>query len=320
LPHRILPAPMEGILTPLFCQALERQNLVHMWVTPFVRLGAELPRRHKLLRMIEHFMETSRPVVVQLMGRDPEVMAEAAHIFVEGGAVGINYNFACPSKTVIKHGSGGGLLRNPSFMAKVVDLTAQRCPGIPESIKMRTGYESPDECVEILKHLRQTSCSMVVVHHRTVLEQYKRVEGRLQRFALARQAWPDRDLVLSGDVLSVEQVLEIDPCPYDGIMVARGLIKRPLLIQEIKLTLESGELKTLSEAQKLNDSVDFMTSLATICLEDMDRFWSTKYMLEMGRNLFGKDSPYFRAMIDVISREGGPMDLINVIKEKPLAS
>ena len=57
---------MEGILTPLFCQALTRQELVKVWITPYVRLAGELPRRNKLLRLVSHFFETGLPVVVQL--------------------------------------------------------------------------------------------------------------------------------------------------------------------------------------------------------------------------------------------------------------
>jgi tRNA-dihydrouridine synthase len=316
LPNRVFPAPMEGILTPLFCKALERQNLVHMWMTPFVRLGGELPRRRKLLRMIEHFMESNKPLIVQLMGRDADVMAEAAAIFVEEGAVGINYNFACPSKVVIKHGSGGGLLRQPKFMAEAVDKTAALCPGIPVSIKMRTGVESPTECVEVLKHLRDSACAMIMLHHRTVSESYKKVDGRLERYALAREAWPDRDLVLSGDILSVDQVLKIDPCPYDGVMVARGMIKRPLLIREIHRALESGRHMDPGEEVLHREALDFLSLLLNICLEDVDRFWSSKYMLEMGRHLFGKESSTFREMIQVINGNGGPMDLLDMLSSK----
>ena len=315
---RILPAPMEGILTPLFCQALTRQELVKVWITPYVRLAGELPRRNKLLRMVAHFFETGLPVVVQLMGRDREVMAEAAYEFCQAGAAGINFNFACPSNTVIRHGAGGLHLRQPKFMADVVEATAKLCPTIPVSIKMRTGFEHPEECTNILKVLTDSSCSMVAVHHRTVTENYKKVPGRLQRFMLAREAWP-REMVLSGDVFSVGDVTEIPP-HFEGIMVARGLIRRPLLICEIRETLSQGA----SELQfPLHDNValQFMQSLANICREDPERYWSHKYMLEMARHIFGSESPVFRSMINLFDLGGDAEQLLTLLQQhKSVAS
>ncbi len=304
VPDRVLPAPMEGILTPLFCQCLTREKRVSLWVTPYVRLSAELPRQRKLLRMVEHFFETKLPVVVQLMGTHEEVLAEAAYRFVEAGAVGINFNFACPSKTVLKHGSGGGFLKQPKRMVSMVEAAARQAPGIPISVKMRTGYSSPMECVEVLKALYQSSCSMVAVHHRTVEESYKHVSGRVERWLRARQHWPDRDFIVSGDMFSVEDVLSLPP-DFTGVMVARGLIKRPLLINEIKAALSGLEVKTDAP---LNEDValDFLEHLATICLEDPERYWSSKYMLEICRHTLGRRSWLFEKMVETFRQKDLP--------------
>jgi tRNA-dihydrouridine synthase C len=283
-----------------------------MWITPYVRLGGELPRRNKLLRMVAHFFETGLPVVVQLMGREVEVMAEAAYEFAQAGAVGINYNFACPSNTVIRHGAGGVHLRNPQFMVDVVEATAQKCPNLPVSIKMRMGFEQPEECKNILKALTDSACAMVAVHHRTVSENYKKVSGRIDRFLMAREAWP-REMILSGDVFSVRDVTDIPPV-FEGIMVARGLIRRPLLICEIREALRAGTAD-LNFPLHEEVSLDFMRSLAAISREDPERYWSHKYMLEMGRHIFGGESTVFRSMISLFQQGGDATALLELLHE-----
>jgi tRNA-dihydrouridine synthase C len=255
--------------------------------------------------MVEHFFETGLPVIVQLMGTHEDVLAEAAYRFVEAGAVGINFNFACPSKTVLKHGSGGGFLRQPERMVSMVEATARRVPGIPVSIKMRTGYSSPDECIEVLKALYQSSCSMVAVHHRTVLELYKKVEGRLDRWLTAREHWPDRDFIVSGDMMSVSDVMGL-PKDITGVMIARGLIKRPLLITEIREAMARGEERgDLPVDEKV--ALDFLEHLATISCEDPEKYWSSKYMLEICRHTLGRESWLFKQLITAFKTDAkGP--------------
>ena len=177
---------------------------------------------------------------------------------------------------------------------------------------MRTGFEQPEECKNILQVLADSPCSMVAVHHRTVTENYKKVPGRLERFMMAREAWP-REMILSGDVFSVLDVTEIPPV-FEGIMVARGLIRRPLLICEIRETLRKGD-RELKFPLHDNVALQFMQSLASISREDPERYWSHKYMLEMGRHIFGSEAPVFRAMIDLFKLNGDAHQLLNLLHE-----
>ena len=105
-------------------------------------------------------------------------------------------------------------------------------------------------------------------------------------------------------MFSVEDVLSLPP-DFTGVMVARGLIKRPLLINEIKAALSGVEVKTDAP---LNEDValDFLEHLATICLEDPERYWSSKYMLEICRHTLGRRSWLFEKMVETFRQKDLP--------------
>ena len=138
LPDKVFPAPMEGILSPLFCRALADKAHVRSWITPFYRVSnGGVPRTSKLKREIAHFTETGLPVIVQLMGVKADLIAEVAQRFVAmENVVGLNFNFACPSKRVVTKGGGGACMQTPDLMKEIVEKTMKACPGFQSVLKL----------------------------------------------------------------------------------------------------------------------------------------------------------------------------------------
>ena len=123
------------------------------------------------------------------MGTDPGLLAEAAAAFIELGAAGVDFNFGCPSRRVVSGGAGGGALKNPQWMRKILATTRRMLPtAIPVSAKIRTGWHSPEEMDRIIPEiLSDGAVSFLTVHFRTVTEQYQPVPGRERRWARAIQ-------------------------------------------------------------------------------------------------------------------------------------
>ncbi len=63
-----------------------------------------------------NFLEKKRPVVLQLFGKNPENFVKALQIIKtlpkSQQPDGIDLNFGCPAKKVVRHGGGVTLMRN----------------------------------------------------------------------------------------------------------------------------------------------------------------------------------------------------------------
>lgn len=301
LPDRVFPAPMEGVLTPLFCHALASKGWVKAWVSPFYRVAnGGIPRVKKLQREIAFLQETGLPIVVQLMGTDPDLIAEVAQRFVEfEGVVGINFNFACPSRRVLLRGGGGACMRTPETMKAIVEKTVKALPGVSVSAKTRTGFSDPGECGSILPMLRDLGCDFVAVHHRTVEEAYTKVPHREARLMRAKEALGDTPLLASGDIFGVDDVLKLEQSGCcDGVMIARGLIRKPLLLSEVRQALADPERCHEGDIKQREQAFDFIDHALQLCCDDPDRYWNYKFIMELSRSLFGVQDPVFRKLIE----------------------
>jgi len=320
LADRILPAPMEGILTPLFTKALAQQGHVKAWITPFYRVSnGQRPRLWKMKRDIQFFLDTQIPVIVQLLGTDPDLISLVAEGFSTfEGVIGLNFNFACPSRRVNQRGGGGACLQTPKLMYKIIQTTQQRCPGISLSAKIRTGYQDPDECHDILPGLRDSGCEWVSVHHRTVMEAYTRVDDRLARLAMAKQAWGKLPLLASGDVFGVEDVLELEASGVcQGLLIARGLIRKPLLLGEARLALGDPNRQHRGDHFQREQAYEFMETILKLSHDNPAEYWAYSYAMELARCLFGHLDPTFRALT-TFSQQDGPLDLLNSLMESKM--
>ena len=76
---------------------------------------------------------------VQLAGKHPEIMAEAARLAAEAGARFVDLNFGCPIDLIVKRGSGAALLQRPGRLAEIV-AAVRAAVTVPVSVKLRLGY------------------------------------------------------------------------------------------------------------------------------------------------------------------------------------
>ena len=104
----VWPGPMEGVSRPEFVRAVNHLKLVKRWMTPFLRVTDTCYKEKKIKEFLQPYLESKLPVTAQVMGTNPEVLAELACRCLDCGAVGINLNCGCPSKRVISGGAGGG--------------------------------------------------------------------------------------------------------------------------------------------------------------------------------------------------------------------
>ena len=161
------------------------------------------------------------------------------------------------------------------------------------------GFSSEDECERVMPMLADIGCDFIAVHHRTVQENYGKGIERECRLERAKKAWGDKPFFASGDIFGVDDVLKLENrgCS-DGVMVARGLIRKPLLISEIKEALADPDRNHNGDAEQRVQAFDFFDHLLHLCIERREEFWSHRYLMELARNLFGLKDQVFRTIAE----------------------
>ncbi|OOZ39312.1 hypothetical protein BOW53_12190 [Solemya pervernicosa gill symbiont] len=242
---KLLLAPMEGLIDPYLRKILTRIGHYDWCVSEFIRVTDRVFPRRVFHRSVPELKQGGRtdsgtPVVVQLMGNDPSVLAGNAVRVVEHGALGIDLNFGCPSKTVNKKRVGASLLEEPERINEITaEVRRAVAAEIPVTAKIRLGYDHPDHAVEIAQGIEAAGADLITVHARTRADGY-RAPARWEWLAKIREA-VSFPVVANGDINDVEsfrQCREISGC--DHFMVGRGAVHNPYLAQHLHQS-EAGE-------------------------------------------------------------------------------
>jgi tRNA-dihydrouridine synthase C len=236
---QLVLAPMEGLVDWRVRQLLSATGGFDQCVTEFIRVSQTLFPAHVFYRFCPELLHggktaSGQPVLVQLMGHDPELMAENAAFAVELGAPGIDINFGCPSKTVNKREAGASLLKCPENLYHIVRAVRAAVPKhIPVSGKTRLGYADKTLFLENAQAVEAGGAQHLTVHARTKVEGYK-PPAHWEYLARIREAI-SIPMTANGEIWTVEDYLkcrEISGCT--SFMLGRGAIAAPDLARRIK--------------------------------------------------------------------------------------
>lgn len=186
------------------------------------------------------------PVGGQLMGSDPAVFAEAAHIMVKAGYDLIDINFGCPVKKVLGRCRGGYMLGHPdAALAIVKDVYNAVSDRVPVTVKMRRGMddstESRNNFYAILDGAFDIGVSAITVHGRTVEQRYKGPSKWEFLKQLKRNAG-DRVILGSGDLFTPDDCIRmLEETGVDGVTIARGCIGNPWIFRECAALLAGND-------------------------------------------------------------------------------
>lgn len=289
LPCRLIPGPMDGVTEGSFVSVLSRRGYVWSWHTPFVRVSTGVAGRGRLRAFLAPYLSTGLPVTAQIMGTSVERLAATAARLQDEGAVSVDLNCACPSPTVLGSGSGGARLRDPGWLREAVTAMREACGLRGVSVKVRMGVESAAEFPGIAAALREASPDLVIVHFRTVREQYRPIEGGLERLRQAVECLEGIPVFGSGDLLTVDDCLRMaEETGVAGLAPARGLLRHPSLLTEVRARLLGEPLPAPP------DAAAYLLEL----VEEAGRRGSADngFVLRVAGLLAGRDSELFRQL------------------------
>lgn len=247
-------APMEDV-TDIGFRLLCRRLGAAMVYSEFVSADALVRMVSKSLQKLT-VCDEERPVAIQIYGREPGSVAEAARIVVEQAHPDVlDLNFGCPVKRVAGKGAGAGMLQNvPQLLAitrAVVDAVGSQ---VPVTVKTRLGWDSQHLIINTLaEQLQDCGISALTIHGRTRAQMYTGEADWTLIGEIKRNPRIQIPIIGNGDITSGEDALRaFERYGVDAIMVGRATFGRPWIFKEIKEVLNNGTAEPLTVDWRLD--------------------------------------------------------------------
>jgi tRNA-dihydrouridine synthase B len=238
LEHNIIVSPMVGVTDAPFRRLCARGGSALM-CGEMLSAQAICHKSPKTLNLLK-FFEDERPVSSQIMGADPEPMAEAAKIVEAHGAEVVDVNAGCPVPKIVKTRSGSALLKDDKRFAAILSAIVQAVK-IPVTVKIRIGLRENEYLAPALAKLAQNcGVAAVIVHARPVSRKHS---GRPDWEGLRQVVESVTIPVIGNGGVNVPQdavdFLKISGC--SGVSIGRAAIGDPGIFARIKHFLLTGE-------------------------------------------------------------------------------
>lgn len=212
--------------------------------------------KNKSLQLAET-CQVEQPMYLQLFGNNPEHFAFATKLLSDlppagtGPGIfrpsGIDINFGCPVKKVMKQGCGCSLMRDPALARRILEAVLKNT-SLPVSIKIRTGIEN-HSAKDLLEKVADLDWKIVIVHGRTYAQGFSgEIDSELIKSL--KERYPGKTVIANGGIYTPEQARRIlEETNADGIGIARGAWGNPWIFQQVKQFLQTGTYKKPSLAE-----------------------------------------------------------------------
>ena len=176
--------------------------------------------------ILARYLPDERPLAMQLLGADADVLADAARRLEAAGADGIDLNMGCPVPKIVAKGQGSALMRDP-LGAAMIFRTLRKAVSVPFTIKIRGGWDDRAlNAVEIARLAEAEGVDAITVHPRTRSQQFTgRAPWEIIAAVVAAVRLP---VIGNGDVRSVQDahaMMAATGCA--AVMIGRGALGRP---------------------------------------------------------------------------------------------
>ena len=228
----VVLAPMAGVTDAPFRAAVARFGAALVYSEMVASAELLRDRRNAALRLKSDQADGAR-IAIQLAGRDPAALAEAARMAEDEGALIIDINMGCPAKKVVGGLCGSALMREPALARALVRAVVQAV-SVPVTVKMRLGWDDADRNAPALARALQGEGAQAFAIHGRTREQF--YDGHADwRFIGEVKSAVSVPVLANGDVTSVGGAVQIlKDSGADGVMVGRGAFGRPWAIAQMQ--------------------------------------------------------------------------------------
>jgi len=232
-------APMAGITDAVF-REICRQNGAAYTLAEMVASKKELWESKK--SSTRHVnLNDPEPRAIQLLGTNPEELAEAAAWQVENGAQIIDLNMGCPAKKVCSVAAGSVLMGHPDKVQEIF-TQVKNMVDVPVTVKIRTGLDSEHKnAVDLAQIAEACGLDAITIHGRTRAEKF---QGNAEYDTIKKvKQTVSIPVIANGDICSPEQAeFVLKYTGADGLMIGRATQGNPWLFRETNHYLTTGEM------------------------------------------------------------------------------
>ncbi len=234
----VVLAPMAGITDRQFRLILRKIGGVGLVTMEFISSEA-LVRNNKRTRALMRFAEAERPISIQIYGREPHNMAEAARVVEAIGADICDINMGCPANKILR-GCSGCALMGDLDLAKSIVRAVRGAISIPLSVKFRLGLaDDRRNYLELGRICEGEGVDVVAMHARTAKQMFKGAADWTEiaklKQTLSIPVVGNGDIVVAADA---NRMFSETGC--DGVMIGRASMKNPWIYRQVAELLAGG--------------------------------------------------------------------------------
>jgi tRNA-dihydrouridine synthase len=236
------------------------------------------------------------PLVAQLVGNDVQALIAAARNAEAAGAQHINLNMGCPYGRMTTSATGGAMLQHPEQLQAMIPALRQAISG-SFSIKMRAGYNDPEQVFSLVSLFEDSSVDFLVLHPRTVVQKYAgSADHSITARLVSRTSIP---VIANGDIRSAQMALQVlETTGAAGLMLGRGAIADPLLFTRIRH-------RKLTEPVPAETALMIRRYMAAVVERYRELFCGERQVLDKAKNVLAfLDQPEFARPIGKLKRAG----------------
>ncbi len=224
-------APMQEVTDLPFMRVMERFGGPDLYVTEYFRVYETSRLNPYILRSIDE-NPSRKPILAQMIGQDLPALLRTVRELESHPIAGIDLNLGCPAPVVCRKDAGGGLLRNPGKIDRLLGELRAAVKG-RFTVKTRVGYEDPAEFEVLLEVFQRHAVDALSIHGRTVRERYQApVHPACIRRAVEAMPCP---VIANGNVVNVETGRSVlKQTGAAGLMLGRGAIRNPWLFDQFR--------------------------------------------------------------------------------------
>ncbi|MDR1044280.1 MAG: tRNA-dihydrouridine synthase [Candidatus Adiutrix sp.] len=250
LDNPFILAPLAGLGNFPF-RRLAKEAGAGLTFSEMVSAAALACRGRAALKLLESDPALEKPFGVQLFGKDPDQMAEAARIAVDHGADLIDLNLGCPARKVISSGHGSALLKDLPTVRKIIRALVRAVP-VPVTLKTRPAFAPGvgETVFDLLPLAVDEGAAAITLHPRMTSEGFAgEADWRLVARLAEKSPVP---IIGSGDIRGPREALDkLRRYGAAGVMIGRGAKGRPWLFRQCLALWRGEEIPAVTLEERL---------------------------------------------------------------------
>ncbi len=233
-------SPMADFTDLPFCRLVREFSGNEVVIFREMASAEAIVRGNKRTDKICELDPIEHPVIQQIFGSKPNIMAEASKIIEEKYKPdGIDINMGCPVPKAVNQFNGASLMKDPVTAVNIIKAV-KNVINVPLSVKTRLGWDNPQDIVDFAKAIEGAGADALEIHGRTKSQGYSgSADWKAVGEAVSELKVP---VFVNGDITNAESAKEaLSKSGAQGFLIARGALGRPWIFKRIKEMLETGK-------------------------------------------------------------------------------